>query len=52
MFVIRNIETGKCVAKSGHPNSYTLHYNYIRKFKTREEAERNACGNETVEEMR
>lgn len=55
MYILQRNSDGKCVAKPGLHNSYTLNINNIRIFKTREDAERDACGNERVvriEELR
>lgn len=49
-FAIRNIETGKYVAAKGHKNSYvsSLQAKALQTYTTREAAEANKCGNETV----
>ena len=40
------------VAKCGHRSSYTIDLRFARKFKTREEAERDRCGtNETIQDL-
>ena len=50
VFVIkRTDQKGGFVAKSGMHNSYTNDLRFVRKFKTREEAQQNVCpGNEIV----
>ncbi len=46
MFVIRN--AGRYVARSGSASSFTWDLAKAQKFATREAAEREACGNESV----
>ena len=41
-------EDGAYVAPSGLPSSYTRYLQNARVFRTREQAEKEACGNETV----
>lgn len=47
---LRRIEDGKYVARAGSPKSYTASKSAARAFKTKEEAERERCGNERIEE--
>lgn len=48
MFIILNLEKNKMVAKPGSVHSYTGNPCEAQLFKTREDAEKNKCGNETV----
>jgi len=43
MYVIKNTETGKYVAKSGLKNSYTKKLDGIRLYPTKESAEADRC---------
>jgi hypothetical protein len=47
-YVIRSNDTGKYVAYPGSKSSYTRDILNARRFATREDAKRDACGNETV----
>lgn len=47
-FIIRNNDTGKFVTPPGSERSYTTVLQNARVFPTREQAERDKCGNETV----
>jgi hypothetical protein len=49
MFVIKN--AGRYVAEPGSVSSFTLSLEYARTFPTREAAEREKCGNETIVEV-
>lgn len=46
-FIIRR-EDGKYVARPGSEHSYTSKLEDARVFRTREEADRDCCGNEQV----
>ena len=48
MFVIVRQGDNKYVARSGSKKSYTYNLAYAQKFNTREEAEKNKCGNEYI----
>jgi len=48
MYVIRNNDTGKYANWPGMKRSYTSDGLKAQMFRTREEAERNCCGNETI----
>lgn len=48
MFVIKRSEDGKYVNQPGSKNSYTSILENAQKFSTRESAQSNACGNESV----
>jgi len=49
MYVIKRIDQGGgYVAPSGMPNSYTNALQNARTFGSREEAQRQCCGNEVV----
>jgi hypothetical protein len=50
-YVLKRNEDGAYVAPPGQRGSYTRRLENARKFRTREEAERNACGNEYVETL-
>ena len=51
-FVIRRDDDGKYVAPPGSEKSYTRKLEDARTFATRADAERDACGNETVFDVR
>lgn len=51
MFVIKRIKDGKWAARRGMHHAYTYDFRAVRVFSTRDEAERNACGNKVVEEI-
>ncbi|HQT78000.1 MAG TPA: hypothetical protein PLD10_13175 [Rhodopila sp.] len=51
-WVLRRNEDGWYVAPPGSVNSYTRSLKNARKFATKAEAEREACGNEHPEEVR
>lgn len=46
MYVIKN--AGRYVAREGSASSFTNRLEHAQTYPTREEAQRNACGNETV----
>jgi putative intracellular protease/amidase len=48
MYVLRRNEDGKYVAPSGSKNSYTSKLENARRYPSKEVAEADACGNETV----
>ena len=48
MYVIRRNEDGAYVAPAGQRSSYTRVLENARKFNSRDSAQREACGNETV----
>jgi len=48
MYVIARNEDGAFVAPPGREKSYTKKLQEARVFRTREAAQRDACGNETV----
>ena len=52
MYVIRNNDTGRYVAQPGSQSSYTNKVANARRFPTKEAAQADACGNETVIPMR
>ena len=43
MWVLKNKENGKYVAKSGAQHSYTSYFKNAEKFETREKALENSC---------
>jgi hypothetical protein len=47
-YVIKRNEDGAYVAPRGSASSYTKQLQNARTFSTREEAERERCGNETI----
>lgn len=47
-YIIKNIETGKYVSRSGSEHSYTAKLQDARTFPTREAAQTECCGNERV----
>jgi hypothetical protein len=47
-YVIRSRDTGKYVAHPGSASSYTRDILNARRFRTREEAQAECCGNEYV----
>ena len=49
MYVILN--AGRYVAKSGRSSSYCKRIEYAQVYKTREEAEKNKCGNESIQDL-
>ena len=52
VYVIWNHDERKYVAPPGQAKSFTHDLRKARKFKTKEEAERECCGNERVEGWR
>jgi len=48
MFVIKNMNTGRFVARPGSEYSYTILSTQARMFRTKEEAQEHCCGNEKV----
>jgi len=52
LYVIWNLDQRKFVAPAGEHKSFTSDIRKARIFKTKEEAEANACGNERVEGWR
>ena len=48
MYIIRNNDTGKYVARPGSEHSYTAKLEHARTFPTRAIAQTDACGNESV----
>lgn len=47
-YVLKNDETGKFVAPLGRPRSYVSNILDARYFSSREKAEYERCGNETI----
>jgi len=52
LFVIKNRDTGKYVARLGSTRSYTTKISETRIFETNKAAQRERCGNEIVENLR
>ena len=52
LYVIKNLDNGKDVARTGLKHSYTTKLSEIRLFINNEAARRERCGNEIVEELR
>ena len=52
LYVIKNLDTGKYVARTGLKRSYTTELSEIRLFIDNEAAQRECCGNEVIEELR
>ena len=52
LYVIRNLDNGNYVARTGLKHSYTTKLSEIRLFINNEAAQRERCGNEIVEELR
>lgn len=52
MFVIQRLNDGKYVAAPGSEHSYTKRLEDARIFSTRESAELEKCGNETIVPVR
>jgi len=48
MFIIKRHEDGRYVAVSGSAHSYTKDIRKARIYRTREAAQADACGNESV----
>lgn len=48
MYVIQNCDDAKFVARPGSQHSYTNRLQDARVFQTRDDAERERCGNETI----
>jgi hypothetical protein len=51
LYVIKNLDNGKYVARKGLQHSYTTKLCGIRFFIDNEAAQRERCGNEIVEEL-
>jgi hypothetical protein len=51
LYVIKNLDSGKSVARKGLQHSYTTKLTEVRFFITNEAAQRQRCGNEIVEEL-
>lgn len=52
LYVIKNLDNGKYVARKGLQHSYTAKLSEARFFRDNEAAQRERCGNEIVEELR
>jgi hypothetical protein len=52
LFVIKNLNTGKYVARPGPSHSYTVKLNEVRLFINRAAAQAECCANEVVEELK
>jgi hypothetical protein len=52
LYVIKNLDNGKYVARKGLKHSYTTKLSEIRFFINKEAARQERCGNEIVEELR
>ena len=52
LYVIKNLNDGKYVARQGLKRSYTTKLSEIRFFIDNEAAQLERCGNEVVEELR
>jgi hypothetical protein len=52
LYVIKNLDNGKYVARTGFKHSYTTKLSKIRFFINNEAAQRERCGNEVVEGLR
>jgi hypothetical protein len=52
LYVVKNLDNGKYVARKGLGHSYTTKLSEIRFFIDNEAAQRERCGNEIVEELR
>ena len=52
LYVIKNLDNGKYVARKGLKHSYTTKLSEIRFFIYREAGQQERCGNEIVEELR
>jgi hypothetical protein len=52
LYVIKNLDNGKYVARQGLAHSYTTKLCEIRFFINNEAAQRERCSNEIVEELR
>ena len=52
LYVIKNLDNGKYVARTGLNHSYTTKLSEIQLFSNNEAARRERCGNEVVEELR
>jgi len=48
MYIIKKHHGGLMVANPGRKSSYTNSLKHAQKFETKEQAEKNACGNEYV----
>ena len=51
LYVIKNLDTGKYVARRGLGHSYTVKLNEVRLFINRAAAQAECCGNEVVEQL-
>jgi hypothetical protein len=52
LYVLKNLDNGKYVARKGLQHSYTTKLSEIRFFSNNEAAQRERSGNEIVEELR
>ncbi len=52
LFVIKNLDTGKYVARHGLSRIYTVKLKQVRLFINRIAAQSQCCGNEVVEELK
>jgi hypothetical protein len=52
LYIIKNLDNGKYVARKGLQHSYSTKLSEIRFFINNEPAQRESCGNEIVEERR
>ena len=52
LFVVKNLDTGKYVARHGLSHSYTVKLKEVRLFINRAAAQSQCCGNEIVEELK
>lgn len=50
-YVLKNMDTGKWVTLAGLAHSYTSKLQHARKFESRDEANRNRCGNEHIQTL-
>jgi hypothetical protein len=51
-YVIKNLDTGRYVARRGLDRSYTVKLKEVRLFINRAAAQAECCGNEVVEELK
>jgi hypothetical protein len=52
LYVIKNLDNSKYVARKGLQHSYTTKLSEVRFFINNEAAQRERCSNEIVEELR
>ena len=52
LYVIKNLDNSKYVARKGLQHSYTTKLSEIRLFIDKKAAQQERCGNEIVEELR